>query len=623
MIFALVCAIVAPLPASGVESRPATGAAPHTTSAGVAPAARQARNVFVLTIDGPITRVTAYSIKRRLEAAVREGADAVVFELNTPGGEVGATLEICDAIKNSPIANTVAWVHTTAYSAGAFIALACREIVVAESATMGDAAPIAAIPGLGMKNLSATERQKILAPILTEIVDSARRGGYDELLVQAFVSLGVELWLVEEKGTGKRYFVSEREYRLLFEGDPVRTAPRMASGSVGDPQAVPTSGGESGGGGASEGAPGGETTSANERAPEPASDPTAFRPASPSVAGAAPDVNMGLTSVSGRPVFSARDKGRFDLVEYATDGKTLLVLKTDDMRRYGLAQATVRSDEELKQFFAAQEIHRRGSTWSEGLALFLMNIVVRGALVAVFMIALFLEMATPGLGLAGGIAAVCGLALLAPPVLIGAAGWWTAVAVVTGVVLILGEILVFPGVMVLGVAGAGLFIAGLVGSFVSGDRGAMSTEIVHGLAATMLGIFVAGVCVYFIGKSYGTLPIFNRLILGASASDDEASGAGLLAAMGVAETPVLIGATGIAVTTLRPSGTAEVDGRLLDVVSEIGFIDSGAMVRVTSVTPYRIGVERAPAPGNTPGNVPGHSTASPPSGAAPSERRPA
>lgn len=599
-------AIVAPLPASGVETRSAIGAAPHAASAGVAPAARQARSVFVLTIDGPITRVTAYSIKRRLEAAVREGADAVVFELNTPGGEVGATLEICDAIKNSPIANTVAWVHTTAYSAGAFIALACREIVVAESATMGDAAPIAAIPGLGMQSLSATERQKILAPILTEIVDSARRGGYDELLVQAFVSLGVELWLVEEKGTGKRYFVSEREFRLLFEGEPVRTAPRMASGSVGDAQTGATSEGAPAGPSDGESAP----IRANERAPDPASDPTAFRPASPSVAGAAPDVNMGLTSVSGRPVFGARDKGRFDLVEYATDGKTLLVLKTDDMRRYGLAQATVRTDEELKQFFAAQEIHRRGSTWSEGLALFLMHIVVRGALVAVFMIALFLEMATPGIGLAGAIAAVCGLALLAPPVLIGAAGWWTAVAVVTGVVLILGEILVFPGVMVLGVAGAGLFIAGLVGSFVSGDRGAMSTEIVHGLAATMLGVFVAGVCVYFIGKSYGTLPIFNRLILGASASDNEPSGAGLLAAMGVADAPVRIGATGVAVTTLRPSGTAEVDGRLLDVVSEIGFIDSGVAVRVTSVTPYRIGVERAP--GNSPAN--------PPSGAAPSER---
>lgn len=576
----------------GAAVREARGADRAASNAGgvAVPSARQARNVFIITIEGPITNVTAYSVKRRLAAAASAGADAVVFELRTPGGAVGATLEICDAIKNSPVANTVAWVNTQAYSAGAFIALACREIVVAESATMGDAAPIAALPGMGVQNLNATERQKILAPILAEIVDSARRGGHDELLVQAFVSLGVELWLVEEKGTGRRHFVSEAEYRTLFEGEPVRTAPRMASGSfAGVLPPAPVEGA-------------GEQASAPSEAPanSPANagDRAAFRPASPSVAGTAPDVNLGLTTASARPVFTPADRGRYDLVEYATDGKTLLVLKSDDMKRYGLAEATVRTDEDLKAFFGAQEIHRRDATWSEALVVFLSHFAVRGLLIVGMLIAMFVEMSAPGLGLAGALAAACGLALLAPPVLIGAAGWWTAVAVVAGVVLILAEILIFPGVMVLGLAGAGLFVAGLVGSFVSGDRGAMSSEIVHGLSVTMLALFVAGVSVYFLSKTYGSLPIFNRLVLGARAGASDDAGAGLLAAMGPeVASPIGLGSVGVAVTTLRPSGTAEIDGKLVDVVSEIGFIDAGATVRVTSVTPFRVGVEREPGAG--------------------------
>ncbi|TVQ64126.1 MAG: hypothetical protein EA379_02705, partial [Phycisphaerales bacterium] len=203
------------------------------------PAARQADHVAVITINGPIDHITVYSIQRRLRAAEAMGVDAVVFELNTPGGAVGATLEICNIIKNSPISNTVAWINTDAYSAGTFIALACREIVTAQYATMGDAAPVMGIPGVGMMSMPETERQKQLAPLMSEIVDSARRRGYDEMLVQGFITLGVELWLVENSETGERVFITEPEFRMLFEGDPPRTAPRMAAAPSATPAPAP------------------------------------------------------------------------------------------------------------------------------------------------------------------------------------------------------------------------------------------------------------------------------------------------------------------------------------------------------------------------------------------------
>ncbi|MFN5496185.1 MAG: hypothetical protein ACK5C3_06370, partial [bacterium] len=63
------------------------------------PSGRQAGRIAVLPISGPIDQVSLWSFERRLKA-VQEGAyDALVIELDTPGGEVEATLDICLRIK--------------------------------------------------------------------------------------------------------------------------------------------------------------------------------------------------------------------------------------------------------------------------------------------------------------------------------------------------------------------------------------------------------------------------------------------------------------------------------------------------------------------------------------------
>jgi membrane-bound serine protease (ClpP class) len=96
----------------------------------VVPAERQADKVVAITIEGPIDATTALSVRRRIALAEKGGANAIVIEINSPGGELGAVLEITNAIKASAISNTVAWVNPDAYSGGAIVALACREIVL-------------------------------------------------------------------------------------------------------------------------------------------------------------------------------------------------------------------------------------------------------------------------------------------------------------------------------------------------------------------------------------------------------------------------------------------------------------------------------------------------------------
>ena len=95
------------------------GQAPTTADAPVAvPAWRHASTVGVIEIHGEIDAITKTTLQRRLERALKDGCDAVVLELDTPGGEVGATLDICSIIKSEAPANTVAWIRPKAYSAG-------------------------------------------------------------------------------------------------------------------------------------------------------------------------------------------------------------------------------------------------------------------------------------------------------------------------------------------------------------------------------------------------------------------------------------------------------------------------------------------------------------------------
>jgi membrane-bound serine protease (ClpP class) len=54
------------------------------------------------------------------------------------------------------------------------------------------------------------------------------------------------------------------------------------------------------------------------------------------------------------------------------------------------------------------------------------------------------------------------------------------------------------------------------------------------------------------------------------------------------ENPSLVNQTGEALTTLRPSGTAVINGKRVDVVSEGAFIEAGQMIKVVAVEGLRV-----------------------------------
>lgn len=598
----------APTPQSAAPASSANATSAHAASTPVAiPSSRSARNVAIIPIVGAIDRYTVHSVEVRLERAQRAGANAVVFEINSPGGELGATLAVCRLIKSSPIPNTVAWVHSDAYSAGAIIALACREIIVDPSATMGDALPIIGDPFFGIQGLPDAEREKMLGPLLAEVVSSARINGYDEMLVQGLVRRGVELWLVEHKETGQRLFVNEAQYRLAVGGvgeagqnieinrSIVPTVPSATGRNAGPLAPISPS--------SPDAQPG-----PGQTAPT-ATDPTKLIPAAPGTSEElVEEVNDALQlsgAVSTRPdLTSAAHAGRYKVVEYVSDGHGLVVLKAPELLRYGVARASAMNDEEVKPYFGAASVTRIEPAWSEGMVRFLTHPLFRGLLIVVLLVSLFIEMTHPGATIPGIVAVVALLALVIPPALIDMASWWEILAIVVGLLLLAVEIFVLPGFGVCGVLGLVLLFGGIIGTFVGQGSGLFpntpqqTRDLTWGLSTVFVALLASGVALSFLWRSLPNLPILKNLIhnekvLGDGTSSETATDE-LLAAMDPrGGGDVHVGDTGITLSPLRPSGRAQFGDRVVDAHADSGMLLSGTSVKVVRIEGLRIVVDRA------------------------------
>ena len=66
--------------------------------------------VYVIPIEGTIEGGLAAFVERAIQEAEEAGVDAIILEVNTPGGRVDAAIVIRDAILDTPI-QTIAFVN--------------------------------------------------------------------------------------------------------------------------------------------------------------------------------------------------------------------------------------------------------------------------------------------------------------------------------------------------------------------------------------------------------------------------------------------------------------------------------------------------------------------------------
>ncbi len=149
---------------------------------------------YLILAEGPVNNRLARRIRQGLERAAAAGAEVVVIEIDTFGGELGAAVEIRDALLDSNL-RTIAFINRRAISAGALVALATHEIVMAPGATIGAAAPVR-VTWTG----SEPAGEKTISYFRKEMKATAESRGHPGALAEAMVDADVVISEVVEKG---------------------------------------------------------------------------------------------------------------------------------------------------------------------------------------------------------------------------------------------------------------------------------------------------------------------------------------------------------------------------------------------------------------------------------------
>ncbi len=139
--------------------------------------------------------------------------------------------------------------------------------------------------------------------------------------------------------------------------------------------------------------------------------------------------------------------------------------------------------------------------------------------------------------------------------------------ILVGVALLLLET-VLPG-MIAGLIGFACLVVGVVMAYLNFD--ARTANLI--LLIVVVGV-IAGALVWF---KFFPDSRFARIFISQRTVGDIGT-----------EKPELLNQTGQALTALRPSGTAVINGKRIDVVTEGPFIDPGTAVKVVEVEGMRV-----------------------------------
>lgn len=443
---------------------------------------------YVVPIEGVIDTPQLYILRRALKQAIEENVEAVVLQMDTPGGALSVTLEMMTALDLFD-GVTITYIDQEAISAGSYIAVATDDIYFAPGGMMGAAA---VVTGTG-EDVDATMKQKIDSVLRAKVRTLSGAHRYRADVQRAMMDANFELVIdgVTIKDKGELLTLTDVEAVKEY-GDPPE--PILARGIVSDVEAL-----------------------LNDR----------FG-----------DGNWRIET--------------FEL------------------------------------------------TWSEHLAKWLRTIVP--LLLGLGMLLLFIEFKTPGFGFFG----IAGIALLlivfASNYVAGLAGYEPVILFLLGLILLLVELFILPGIFIAGIAGFVCVVAALIWSLADiwpKEAAPLTVDVLlaplgdllFGLALAIVGGILL---VRFLPQSW----FWDRLVLAESVDGRQADSTATLetstntaARSRCAAFPVE-GATGIALTALFPSGRVEIEGVRYPARSESGYIEKGEMVTVVECREATLVVRR-------------------------------
>jgi len=445
----------------------------------------------------------------------------IIFEINSPGGEIFAAEQISDALKEMdtqydiPI---ICYINNWAISAGAMLAYSSRFIVVAKDASMGAAEPV--IMGQGGGPQTASE--KISSALRTDFANRAEYFDRNPNLAEAMVDKD----LIVVKRHGKIIKLNSEE-QIRREGL--------------DPDLIISQKGK-------------------------------------------------LLTLNANQLMA------FGVADYEIIPQKILPL-TDQELETGIWPIAKTSFGQIP-FFQNAEVISYQQSWQTSFLAFLASPVISSLLMMVLLVSIYLEISTPGFGVAGSLGLIALFFIILSSFALEAIHWLEPILLLFGLALIGLELFVFPTIGILGFVGGVLVVVALVAMMIpgiekisyDGDTLNAAGEYVLTRLTWLSGAFLTSLAIIAL-LSRVVWPKF-RLVQRFVLTDEQQSGA-LVASM--SETPLTkvpnVGDMAIVISTLRPAGKIAIGDEEYDAVSTGEFLSEGCEVKVIRIEGHKVIVQ--------------------------------
>jgi len=271
------------------------------------------------------------------------------------------------------------------------------------------------------------------------------------------------------------------------------------------------------------------------------------------------------------------------VIEGLVDSTQLITLTSEEAYNYGIADTLVNDIDELLSAFNLKTANKIeiNQNWAEAVVRFLNNPIITSILIMIGFFGLLAEIKSPGWGVPGTAGLIALTLFFGTSYILQLASVIEILMFIIGVALILLEIFVIPGFGIAGIGGIILVFASLFLSLVGGDPFLDFELVSRAIIQLSISLVVALVLIFVLAKYLPKTSIFNKFVLSVS----EKSGGGF-SYRSIAKN--LIGAEGIALTTLRPAGTAKINGKRVDVVTESEYVEKGKKIKVLAVDGIKV-----------------------------------
>lgn len=467
--------------------------------------------VYVIDIRNEIGSGLGTYISDSIQSAEEAGADAIVFDVDTPGGRVDSAVNIIRSIQDTQVP-TIAFVNRQAISAGAMISIACNQIVMTSGGTIGDSAPV------DMQGQEVGE--KAISYIQGTIRATAERENRNPDIAEAMVDK--ELVLVKFSD-GEIVKLLPEEYATREE-DGEQMEILCAQGKL--------------------------LTLSTKQALE-----YGFADAQ------AETLTVLLT--------------QYQIVEVAG---TKLPLTEDGIarrqREQGFSEVVP-----LKALTGARVVEVE-ATLADRIVFFLTNPLISSLLLSLGILGIFIEIRTPGFGIPGFLGLLCVGLFFGGHMLTKIGAEWAFLLFLIGIGLIALEVFVIPGFGLAGILGITLMLGSVF--FVFDKAYEFRTAILWLSVSVILSAGLLILTVFLLPETQ----LFRRFAL--STVMDAGMG---YHASSPEDFQDYLGKSGTALTPLRPSGTARISNKRVDVVTAGDFIPQHSDIKVIEVEGSKIFVE--------------------------------